>query len=205
MTLTTRLKNIKVLSLILSAILFSFVYLIFVAHTFAQTAEPTSQNRLDARKDRFEATKERMQAKLDERKLKVCQTKEKVLGNRLGSLTRMTENMLEKFDRIAIRVKEFYTNKVVTAGGSVSNYDALVADIDVKKAAVETALASAKTNSESFSCDSDDPKGVLTRFRENMQAVKSALKDYRTSIKNLIVAVKNAAKTAEPSPSPETE
>lgn len=207
MTLTLSLRNTKVLSLLLSAILFSFIYLIFVAHTFAQTttSETPIKTRVEARKERIEARKERMQTKLDERKLKVCQVKEKVLGNRLSSLTKMTTNMLEKFDKISTRTKEFYENKVVSAGGSVSNYDALVADIDSKKVAVDTALTTAKATSEGFSCDADDPKGALTQFRTDMQAVKSALKDYRTSIKNLIVAVKSAAKTDKPSPSPEAE
>lgn len=202
MTLTFSLKNIKVLSLILSAILFSLIYLIFVAHTFAQTATSDSplkarlevkKERIETRKEKIKAAMETRKAKLDANRLRVCKGKEKVLTNRIGSLTRITTNMLEKFSNTVARVKEFYTNKVVAADGSVSNYDALAADIDAAKTNVDTALVNAKANAESFTCDGDDPKGTLTGFREDMQTVKSALADYRTSIKNLIVAVKTAA------------
>lgn len=206
----------KVLGFTLS--LFLFLSLSFTA--LAQTtAELTPKTRLDARKDQLQEVRQKMQdridkvkekreekiAKLDAAKLKVCQTKEKVLGNRLGSLTKMSGNMLEKFDKIATRVKDFYTEKIIPAGGVVPNYDALVADIDTKKAAVDTALSSAKTNSEGFSCDADAPKEALSGFREDMQMVKSSLAEYRTSIKNLIVAVKGAAGVLKASPSPETE
>ena len=75
------------------------------------------------------------------------------------------------------------------SGKTVSNYDALLADIQTKKSAVSTALQKGKDDFKSFSCTGDNPKGALTQFREDMQLVKQGLKDYRTSIKNLIVAV----------------
>jgi hypothetical protein len=52
-------------------------------------------------------------------------------------------------------------------------------------------VTTAQTNSTNFSCDGNDPKGLLTQFRTDMQTVKQALHDYRTSIKNLIVAVRS--------------
>src|SRR3989338_6651115 len=69
--------------------------------------------------------------------------------------------------------------------------------IDDKKEAAQASLDNAQDAISAFSCDSDDPKGLLTQYREDMQDVKSALKDYRTSIKNLIVAVHTAAGEAE--------
>lgn len=140
-----------------------------------------------------EEVKTTIQAKRDEQRLKRCEVKEKVLTTRTESLTRMTTNMKEKFTAIVERVKAFATDKNLT----VENYDTLLADIETNKTAVDTALASASASAASFSCDSDDPKSALTSFRENMQAVKQALKDYRTSIKNFIMAVKLAAGTQQ--------
>lgn len=156
----------------------------------------TSAKRQEVREKiqtRRDEAKENRLAKLDAAKLRICEGKEGVLTNRLSTLTRLTENMLSKFDQIVIRVTDFYTEKILPAGGSVANYDSLLADIETKKAAVEDSLSLASANTEDFSCDGDDPKGVLASFREDMQAVKQALADYRTAIKDLIVAVKSSA------------
>lgn len=136
--------------------------------------------------------------KLTEVKLKVCQNKEAAIQKRNTALNKMAANMLTKFDSIATRVETYYTTKAVPAGKTVTNYDALVAEIATKKTAVTVALTTANTDAAAFSCASDDPKGQLTLYRTDMQAVKQALKDYRTSIKNLIVAVRTANSTTNP-------
>lgn len=135
--------------------------------------------------------------KLTEVKLKVCQKKEANIQKRNSQLTKLVNNMITKFDSIATRVKTYYTSKAVPAGKTVANYDALVAEIATKKATVQTALDKATTDASAFSCTSDDPKGQLTLYRTDMQAVKQALKDYRTAIKNLIVAIRTATGTTE--------
>lgn len=120
---------------------------------------------------------------------RVCQARENVIKTRMTRLTNLAVNMETKFDSIAARVENYYTSKVVPGGKTITNYDALVANIQTQKTAVQTALTKAQDDVNSFNCTSGNPKGQLTQFREDMQAVKSALKDYRTSIKNLIVAV----------------
>lgn len=135
-------------------------------------------------------------------KLRSCQAKENSLKKRLASLIRTATNMLEKFDSIANRVKEFYINKVLSSGRSVSNYDALLADVEAKKALVQDAINKAKEDADSFTCTGNDPKGTLSQYRVNMQAVKTALKNYRTSIKNLIVGIHSQAPKTSPSPTP---
>lgn len=143
---------------------------------------------------------------LTETRLRSCQARENAVKIRMNSLLRMTTNVVEKFDAIAERVKNFYTNTVLPTGKSVSNYDALVNDIAAKKAQVEADLTAAKEKLDSFTCKGDDPKGLLTRFRTDMQKIKTDLKNFRASIKNLIVVVRRLAPTptatAVPSPAP---
>lgn len=186
----------------MSFLFLAFCLLILSPLTFAQTAtkSPTLK---DARQDIMKTRQNIKTARLDGAKLKVCQTKEKTITNRLNSLTRLVTNQEDKFNAITTRVENFYATRVVAQGKTVSNYDSLVADIAAKKTAVDSSLATAKTNAGNFSCTGDDPKGALTQYREDMQAVKSALKDYRTSIKNLIQAVKGAlGESSEGSPTP---
>lgn len=123
-------------------------------------------------------------------KLRSCQARESAVKTRMSHLVQLATNMMNKFDRHATRVETFYTKKVVPSGKTVSNYDSLVADINTKKTAVQSALTKAQNDVNGFSCTNGDPKALLTQFRQDMQATKQALKDYRTSIKNLIVAVR---------------
>ena len=133
--------------------------------------------------------KQKAQNRLADAKLKACQTRENAIKKRIEQLTKLATTMQEKFDAIAQRVEKYYTTKVVPGGKTVANYDNLVADIQTKKTAVQTALAQTQANATNFSCTGSDPKGQMTQFRDDMRGVKKALQDYRTSIKNLIVAV----------------
>ncbi len=135
-------------------------------------------------------------------RLRACQAHEDAIKRRLTHLTNLVTNMETKFDAIATRVENYYTNKVVPRGKTVANYNTLVSDIQTQKTNVQTALKKAQTDANSFSCTSGSPKAQLTQFREDMQAVKEALKDYRTSIKNLIVAVHSVTGRANSEGSP---
>ena len=135
--------------------------------------------------------------RLTEAKLRACQAREDTIKKRATRLIQLATNMEGKFDKHAQRVEEYYTSKVVPSDKTVANYESLVADIDAKKAAVGVALSIAQNDANNFNCTGDDPKGQLTQFRKDMQAVKKALKDYRTSIKNLIVAVRSVTGTTE--------
>ncbi len=129
--------------------------------------------------------------KLAAAKLIVCQKMEAAIQKRSTKMADRSANMEKVFDSIAARVEVYYTNTLLPKGKTVTNYDSLVADIATKKAAVATEITSAQTDSSSFSCSTADPKGQMTVFREDMQAVIKSLKEYRTSIKNLIVAVRS--------------
>lgn len=161
----------------------------------ARETTGTDRNSLDMREQR----KQQVQNRLTETKLKVCQTKETTIKNRTTRLGDLANKMIEKFDTITNRVKEHYISKVVPSGKTLANYDSLVSDIQTKKEAVQTVLTQAQTNVSGFSCDGDAPKEQMTQFRSDMQAVKTALKDYRTSIKNLITAVRSISGTSKES------
>jgi len=129
--------------------------------------------------------------RLEEARVKVCENKQASITKRVGSLTDRSVKMEDNFAKIAQRVMDFYTNKVLPSGKTVANYDALVAAIAEKKTAVDAAVADAKSKAEAFSCTSESPKAQLTEYRLAMQKVIVALKEYRTAVRNLIVAVRS--------------
>lgn len=164
------------------------IFLLSPSLVFSQTRSSDAMRRTPG--EIRNEVREKVKDRLDSRRLKLCEVKEKVIKNRTESLTRLVLNMEDKFASISARVQKYYTEKLVPEGKTVSNYDALVSDIDAKKAALDSALSNAQSDSSNFACDSDNPKGKLKDFREDMQEVKSALHEYRLSIKNLIVAVR---------------
>ncbi len=135
--------------------------------------------------------------KSNELKLKACQAREQIIKTRMNNLERLTANMFEVFGKIEARVEEFYQTKTVANGNSVANYDTLVQSVSDKKLAAQTALDKTNLDSSAFSCSVDNPKLLLVGYKKDMLSVKSALKDYRTSIKNLIVSVKSANKESD--------
>lgn len=126
-------------------------------------------------------------------KLRACQAVEAGVKNRMQSLVNLATNIEKVFDSIATRVEDYYTNKVLPSGKTVSNYGVLTADISTKKGIVDTDLTSAQDTVNSFSCTSSSPRTLLMNFRLDMQKVKGDLKNFRTSIKNLVVAVRTVA------------
>lgn len=146
------------------------------------------------------------QGRLTDAKLKACQARENAIVTRSQHLNQLVTTMEEKFDAIAKRVEQYYITTVIPSGKTVANYDSLVADIAASKATVQTGLAKAQNDVAGFSCDAANPAGDMMTYRKDMQGVIQELKDYRTSIKDLIVAVRSvtgATESAKPSESPE--
>ena len=126
--------------------------------------------------------------KLSEIKLKVCKKRETSVNNILTRISDRGQKQLDLFSSIATKTEAFYASK----GKAISNYDALVADVNAKKAAAQTEVDSIKSNSVTFKCDGTDPKGAVSGFKTVLKAEISALKDFKTAVKNLIVGVKSA-------------
>jgi hypothetical protein len=179
-----------------SAVLITLALLFFVTSVYAKPPFQTPNNPTATPKVTATPTPRppvpnvvSPQVRLTAGLLQACQAHEKVITTRLNSLMRMATDMLATFTKIADRVETYYTGTVVPGGKTVDTYDALVADIQTKKTQVETDLTTAQNDANNFVCTGIDPKGHLNQFRIDMQEVKKSLKDFRTSIKNLIVAV----------------
>ena len=135
--------------------------------------------------------------RLTDARLRACQAREKTIRQRTTHLMDLVTIMESKFDGIAKAVEDYYTTTVIPSGKTVADYSTLASDIDTKKTAVAAAVTAAQTDGTGFICTGNDPKGQLTQFRTDMITVINALQDYRTAIKNLIVAVRSVTGTTE--------
>lgn len=180
------------------------LFFIFQISPVIAQSENSRKAARDAIKEKIEARLKETKAKLaskaalrkeklEETKLRVCERKQDSIIRRSTRLSERAQRQLVNFEQKANRVEDFYNNRLVPRGITLTNYEDLLADIEAKKQAVNEATTSAKMAAEDFDCSADDPKGQLTNFRIDMQNAVAALKEYRTSIKNLIVAVRTAA------------
>lgn len=154
----------------------------------AEERKQAAQEKAAEAKAKAQAKVEEAKQRLEGQKLKACEAREKRIAATMEQMAKRGENHVAVFTKITDRVKAFYAEK----GKTVDNYDALVATVDAKKAAAEQAVASAQSVGGVFSCDSDSPKIASDQFRAAHQSQVAALKEYRTAVKELIVAVKSA-------------
>lgn len=159
----------------------------------AEEAKASAQKRAEEAKQRAQSRASETKQRLEGAKLKACEAREKRISATMAQMTKRGENHIAVFTKISDRVKAFYEKK----GHTAEDYDMLVAEVDAKKASAEAAVASAQSVGDVFSCDSDNPKIASEQFREAHKAQVAALKEYRTAVKNLIVAVKSAQSQAE--------
>ena len=131
--------------------------------------------------------KEKIETRLTESKLKVCKNREKSVTNIMARMSDRGTKYLAVFTKISDRAQVFYTER----GNTLSNYSELVAAVTATKADAEMAVANAKSASSTFACDSADPKNVVDNFRESHKTQNSALKAYKTAVKNLITGIKS--------------
>lgn len=136
--------------------------------------------------------REAAQTRLADAKLKICQNREKAINNIMARFANRGSQQLNTFSEIAQRTETFYATK----GKTLSNYDALVADVNAKKTVAQTAVDAVRSNSVSFKCDGTDPKGAAANFKNSLKSEITALKAYKTAVKNLIVGVKSVQGTA---------
>jgi predicted nucleotidyltransferase len=208
-----KMRKLYFASGIMSMALFGLVVALpAVAHAEGTETESTTASKPDAaqlrekqaeakaRLEKVRVQAQEMKAKLEVRKEKLDDAKKKVCEKRQANIKKhMTntasrgERQLEVFTKIADRVQKFYVDKKL----SVANYDELVAAMESAKADVKTAVEAAKSDSTTFQCGADNPKGLADTFKGRLKVEIEALKAYRTSVKNLIVAVKSAAQQAE--------
>lgn len=135
--------------------------------------------------------REAAQTRLADAKLKACQNREKAITNIMARIGDRGQKQVDLFGKIADRTEAFYTDK----GKTLSNYNALVADVSAKKADAQAAVDTTKSTAAAFTCDGTDPKGVAATFKENLKTQNDALKAYKTAVKNLIVGVKSVQGT----------
>ena len=117
-------------------------------------------------------------------KLRACQNRGSAINNIMSRIDIRATNQVNLFSKIASRVEAFSTKQ----GKTVSNYSALVAAITAAKNKALQDLSALKTNSH-FVCSGAHPREFVLSFQSYLKTAISDLHNFKTTVKNLIVAV----------------
>lgn len=132
---------------------------------------------------------------------KSCEARKANIVKRSANYSRNATKHLNKFNGIYDKVLAFKAAKNLTA----ENFDALKAETDAKKAAATEAVAAIANVTTDIDCASDDPAATVASVKESVKNARTALHEYRLSIKDLVIALQKAVDTTAPDDSGSTE
>lgn len=132
------------------------------------------------------SSKTEAEGRLQGTKMTLCENHKDVITAIMARIADRGQKQTDLFATIATRVETFYTK----SGKTVTNYNTLVADVNAKHTAALAAVAKIKADSNTFTCSATNPQGIVTSFKSDLKLEISALQAYRTSVRNLTVAVK---------------
>jgi hypothetical protein len=141
-------------------------------------------------KTQLEEAKKNVKQKLETKRLETCTQRTARINTLLKDNATRSQGTLTKFASVLQRVEDYKTAHNLT----VANYDGLVADVKAKEAAAASAIGT--VSGTTFDCTSQDANAVGKFQTGVIKDELNAIKAYRTAIKNLITAVKQAADAA---------
>lgn len=138
-----------------------------------------------------ERQNDRQQLKADARE-KVCENRKADIDRRSDNFTTAAQRHLDVFNDIFTKLQAYHDKK----NPNVSNYDTLVADATAKQTAATSAVAALKGLDVNIDCSSADPASTVANIKVAVQNARQTLGEYRTALKNLVVALKTATTTS---------
>ncbi len=130
--------------------------------------------------------------KLSDTQKRVCEQNENRIQNVFTNTNRLGEGRLNLFDKIAERIRAYYTGN----GLNAENYESLTNKVEQARVSAQEALRVSVQTASQFGCDNDDPKGTANQYKVQVKTQTEKLKEYRSAIQELLSAVKQAAQTA---------
>lgn len=115
---------------------------------------------------------------------KSCEARQRVVTRILTRAVARGNNIVDVFTKITTRTESFYVEK----GNTLSNYEALAADVAAKKAAAQAEILTVQ-NLPGLTCPISDSKTALAPYKSAVAKEIQVLKDYKTAVKNLVEGV----------------
>ncbi|HSW77490.1 MAG TPA: hypothetical protein VLG36_01675 [Candidatus Chromulinivoraceae bacterium] len=150
-------------------------------------ARTEAEQEIQVAKDKVKTAEDRLSGT----RLKTCQARQAAITKIMKDAAQHGTDQITLFSTITTRVENFYKSK----GKTLSNYDQLVSDVTAKQTAAQAAVQTVKTADTQFDCSSANPKATIDVFKAEIKAQNTAIEQYRTAVKNLIVGIKSVQST----------
>lgn len=157
-----------------------------------QACELTEQFKAQARTS-IDEKKTQVKAKTEEQRQKSCEARKTSLTNRMANAVTQANKHKEVFDKIYTKVQDFYTTKKL----SVADYDTLKANVDKAQSDAAASIAALKSLDVSVDCTSPNVATTVSTFQQAVKSTRDSLKAYRSSITDLIKALKGASTSTD--------
>lgn len=132
-----------------------------------------------------------LKGKLSATNLQICKDHKDTIEQRTVRISQRATKHLELFNNVAARTQKFY----LSSGNTFENYTSLTENVTNKSAAATQSVEALIAQNVTIDCEGVEPKAAIATYKERLQTATEALRDYRTSIKDLIAAIKTAQST----------
>lgn len=156
-----------------------------VRSTENRTAELQQRQAALQKKQQEQAKKELL---LKQKRIEQCVAKSEGVNTALQKITENRQRIFNRLSELSDKVQAFVTNKKLV----VANYDQLIANLSTRKTTAEASINQVQAVNTLNCNDVRTPKDQLQTFRDKRKGSVDALKEYRTAVKKLILAVKSA-------------
>lgn len=126
--------------------------------------------------------------KTAEERTKACESHKQGLQTKFSRITANSQRLETKIGVFQTRAAAYQADHSVT----VSGWDALVADATAAKSKADDSITAMKALTPSLDCTNSSVATEVATFKAAAVQVRSDLKDYKTAVKNLFVALQNA-------------
>jgi hypothetical protein len=140
-------------------------------------------------KDRLEAAQTKHQERTQEQRQTACTARKANLTKRMANAVSQAKRHKQVIDNFYTKVKNFYVDKQL----NVSGYADLTAKVDAAQASAQTSIDALSALEVNVDCTSQTVAASVSAFQSAVKSSRDSLKDYRSSLVDLITALKGAS------------
>ncbi len=121
-------------------------------------------------------------------RLKACQAREVNLDTKITNYSTQAKKHLDAYNATLTKLQAYQTDKKLT----VPSYAALITEANAQKTSAKVAVDALAAVSVKIDCSSADPAASVATVKTAVKNARIALQSYRTSVKNVLVALMTA-------------
>lgn len=142
---------------------------------------------------RVETERENKKEQTKEKRKTLCENRLKTINNKISAYTKAGTTQLNHLNAVYDKLKNFQSENSV----EVANFADLTAAADEKQQAAANAVAVLQSVATDVDCSDPEVAVTLGTIKEAAKAAKTALREYRASLHDILVALAQAVDTAE--------